>query len=933
VDVRFCHTGETVSLPLEQVAPWQSRDPQQYKGKPKIEREYKEAVKVAQELALDMVDEDVPIDHVAAALEFNDGSNAAVFDRAQGHRMQKKIRTQKSQHAAKMRQKHKDASFHPGDIVWVKVESWPWWPSRVLDTRGLIADEPTLSLHLLKQLKCSLPLVDKQGAKAIVHWNDMQAPLDPELPKADKLKYRGAVKEAQSLVKSVTTASNHKKSDDQFVKEHQRKRARGRAAAGSVRKLTRGSLVWAKITKTHKWWPSQVRSVRSLDDEVPAMRIRMLFTDEDFELPVKQILPWGEREAEDPSKLKLSKQKKLEYHGALEKALTIAAQQCYGAAEEVFSDDAYEEEEAGDDGFDDSEESNQFNESAFCQQPRLSDGQPAAAMTFPCGSLVWVKIHGFPWWPSKVYSTTHITEAAPKLQVLLLFKDEKTLVSLADSKGVPMVVPWRGRTVLEPSKATKSKSLRKQYASALRIAQSMAAESAVDGNEAWSDDHDDDQEFDDHGDEDEENADDGRVQKKIRRYADKRLATRASQRAGRKDSGKEGWVGPCESVGADGERFYDAIRIGGHVFHLGDDVLVKASEGHVNQLWACKIEALWQNFPCLPNMSTFGVGRRELFESVVTEENPVDTISAPCRVLSWSAYQQWLTEEIADEAEDDEHAKYQPGTGEFMPLTGNSCLAEVARIGTFHQRIDQEHLHDTSNTPGKDGPSNKRLQPMGATVTQMQVKRSRLGRFAEAAARLLPSSSPERMPCREKERGDVIGALRAALLEGTLGSSLYLSGTPGTGKTATVHQALRELAADDSLPSFRTIEVNGMKLSSPYQVYSLLWQALTGQASTPQKALSSLEHRFSTDGVTSKKPNEKLVMVLDEIDYLVTRKQSVIYNMFDWATSAGSSLIIVGISNTMDLPERWLQSLEMSAVPSKYVALRHRLQSVKKQTQ
>lgn len=59
--------------------------------------------------------------------------------------------------------------------------------------------------------------------------------------------------------------------------------------------------------------------------------------------------------------------------------------------------------------------------------------------------------------------------------------------------------------------------------------------------------------------------------------------------------------------------------------------------------------------PYLSNMLTFGVGRRELFESVVTEENPVDTISAPCRVLSWSAYQQWLTEEIADEAEDDEH--------------------------------------------------------------------------------------------------------------------------------------------------------------------------------------------------------------------------------------------------------------------------------------
>ena len=53
--------------------------------------------------------------------------------------------------------------------------------------------------------------------------------------------------------------------------------------------------------------------------------------------------------------------------------------------------------------------------------------------------------------------------------------------------------------------------------------------------------------------------------------------------------------------------------------------------------------------------------------------------------------------------------------------------------------------------------------------------------------------------------------------QGGSGSSLYLSGTPGTGKTATVHLALRALAAEPGLPSFRTIEINGMKLSSPPQ--------------------------------------------------------------------------------------------------------------------
>ena len=49
---------------------------------------------------------------------------------------------------------------------------------------------------------------------------------------------------------------------------------------------------------------------------------------------------------------------------------------------------------------------------------------------------------------------------------------------------------------------------------------------------------------------------------------------------------------------------------------------------------------------------------------------------------------------------------------------------------------------------------------------------------------------------------------------------------------------------------------------------------------------------------------EPLVLVLDELDYLVTRKQSVIYNLFEWATNGSSALIVVAISNTMDLPER-----------------------------
>lgn len=63
-----------------------------------------------------------------------------------------------------------------------------------------------------------------------------------------------------------------------------------------------------------------------------------------------------------------------------------------------------------------------------------------------------------------------------------------------------------------------------------------------------------------------------------------------------------------------------------------------------------------------------------------------------------------------------------------------------------------------------------------------------------------------------------------------------------------------------------------------------------------------LGKRFSTP--SSRRPC--LVLLADEIDYLVTRKQTVLYNLFEWPTRRGCRLVVVGIANTMDLPERLL---------------------------
>lgn len=56
---------------------------------------------------------------------------------------------------------------------------------------------------------------------------------------------------------------------------------------------------------------------------------------------------------------------------------------------------------------------------------------------------------------------------------------------------------------------------------------------------------------------------------------------------------------------------------------------------------------------------------------------------------------------------------------------------------------------------------------------------------------------------------------------------MYISGVPGTGKTATVHEVIRclqQAAQTNDVPSFRYIEVNGMKLTEPHQVYVQILQ-------------------------------------------------------------------------------------------------------------
>jgi origin recognition complex subunit 1 len=195
------------------------------------------------------------------------------------------------------------------------------------------------------------------------------------------------------------------------------------------------------------------------------------------------------------------------------------------------------------------------------------------------------------------------------------------------------------------------------------------------------------------------------------------------------------------------------------------------------------------------------------------------------------------------------------------------------------------------------------ITPLGTRILSPNVLASP---YQLARNQLHVSSVPSSLPCREEEFSEVYAQLETAITEGT-GSCIYIAGTPGTGKTATVREVVAQLNAAvvaEELDDFIFVEINGMKVTDPHQSYSLLWEALRGDRVSPSHALDLLEREFSTPSPR----RVPCVVLMDELDQLVTKNQSVMYNFFNWPTMKHSRLIVLAVANTMDLPERTLSN-------------------------
>ncbi len=184
----------------------------------------------------------------------------------------------------------------------------------------------------------------------------------------------------------------------------------------------------------------------------------------------------------------------------------------------------------------------------------------------------------------------------------------------------------------------------------------------------------------------------------------------------------------------------------------------------------------------------------------------------------------------------------------------------------------------------------------------------------------------EYLPCRKEEQDKIYNYIKKGLQTNGNYNSLYIAGMPGTGKTASVKTIINILESElkDNQKKNEVIKFNKLFLSGINYpniqnvfkvIYEFIFEKKKGQLNI-KKYIQLLNQFFSqrkkyNSSKELKDPtNSHILLIIDEIDILINNTQNLLYNIFNWTTYDYSKLIVISISNTLDLPNRLLPKIK-----------------------
>ncbi|SCU95988.1 LAFA_0G03598g1_1 [Lachancea sp. 'fantastica'] len=190
------------------------------------------------------------------------------------------------------------------------------------------------------------------------------------------------------------------------------------------------------------------------------------------------------------------------------------------------------------------------------------------------------------------------------------------------------------------------------------------------------------------------------------------------------------------------------------------------------------------------------------------------------------------------------------------------------------------------------------------------------------------------LPTRKTQFAQIMQFLTNSLSSGH-GDSLYVTGPPGTGKTAQVDLLIREkfltlvleqprLQHDPELLNtsfFKTdennyqpvavISINCIAINSAESIFAKIYHSFAKQPTTTVRTADDLQQFMKNH------PKTTFVVILDEMDKLVTSSlQNTnatrhIFDLFLMAKLPHLKFVLIGIANSLDIKDRFLSRLNL----------------------
>ena len=123
-----------------------------------------------------------------------------------------------------------------------------------------------------------------------------------------------------------------------------------------------------------------------------------------------------------------------------------------------------------------------------------------------------------------------------------------------------------------------------------------------------------------------------------------------------------------------------------------------------------------------------------------------------------------------------------------------------------------------------------------------------------------------------------------------------------------VNEVTQELVESSTTTSIKKAYINCMSIKSSKDLYATLLDQISdaSELAEDDDAAAMLQKLI----MPRKSSAEVYLVVLDEIDHILTLDLESLYRLFEWSLHKSSRLVLVGIANALDLTDRFLPRLK-----------------------